>query len=93
MWLATGFSELVTPEPATAGKDGSASPSTETTPLLPTPTANNYETSPEVFLPRRDRLKAKGINGNGFGLTLSMAVQMVMRGASTSYGSKPVDLQ
>jgi hypothetical protein len=40
----------------------------------PTATANNYESDPEIFLPRRAALKAKGINGNGFGLTLGMAV-------------------
>jgi hypothetical protein len=44
--------------------------------MWPTPTANNYETSPEVFLPRREREKAKGRNGNGFGLTLGMAAQL-----------------
>lgn len=45
--------------------------------LLPTPTANNYECDPEVFLPRRERLKAKHMNGNGFGLTLGMAVRLL----------------
>ena len=41
----------------------------------PTATAKNFEGSePEVFMARRARVKAKGINGNGFGLTLGMAV-------------------
>jgi hypothetical protein len=44
--------------------------------MWPTPTANNYESEPEVFLPRREREKAKGRNGNGFGLTLGMAVRL-----------------
>jgi hypothetical protein len=43
--------------------------------LWPTPTANQYECDPEVWGPRRERLKAEKKNGNGFGLTLSMAVQ------------------
>jgi hypothetical protein len=44
--------------------------------LWPTPTANNYESEPEVFLERREREKAKGRNGNGFGLTLGMAARL-----------------
>jgi hypothetical protein len=44
--------------------------------MWPTPTANNYECEPEVFLPRREREKAKGRNGNGFGLTLGMAARL-----------------
>ncbi len=43
--------------------------------LLPTPSANQYESEPEVWKARRARIKAQGINGNGFGLTLAMAVQ------------------
>lgn len=39
------------------------------------PTANNYETEPDVWMARREREKAKHQNGNGFGLTLAMAAQ------------------
>ena len=42
----------------------------------PTPTAQIFESEPEVFLARREREKAKGRNGNGFGLTLGMAVRL-----------------
>lgn len=45
--------------------------------LLPTPTANNYESEPETWQARRERERAKGQNGNGFGLTLGMAVQLL----------------
>jgi hypothetical protein len=44
--------------------------------MWPTPTANNYESEPEVFLPRREREREKHNNGNGFGLTLGMAVRL-----------------
>ena len=47
--------------------------------LLPTPSANQYECSPEVFEPRRERQKALGRNGNGFGLTTAMAVQALLK--------------
>jgi hypothetical protein len=40
--------------------------------LLPTPSANQYEQ--EDWEERREALKAKGINGNGFGLTTAMAI-------------------
>jgi len=33
-----------------------------------------YEQKPEVFLPRRAACKARHQNGNGFGLTLGMAI-------------------
>lgn len=42
----------------------------------PTPTANEYEASPERTLARREALKAKGINGNGFGLTVGQAAHL-----------------
>lgn len=46
--------------------------------MLPTPTAkHNDGQNPEVFLARRKRIKAQGINGNGFGLTLGMAVALL----------------
>jgi hypothetical protein len=43
--------------------------------LLPTPSANQFECDPDVWEPRRAKLKAQRVNGNGFGLTLGMAVQ------------------
>jgi hypothetical protein len=42
----------------------------------PTPAANEYEAAPEVTIARRERIKAQGINGNGFGLTVGQAAQM-----------------
>jgi hypothetical protein len=42
----------------------------------PTPAANEYEASLEVTMARRAQIKAQGINGNGFGLTLGQACQM-----------------
>jgi hypothetical protein len=46
--------------------------------MLPTPNAglHNYDEAPESWLARRDRLKAKGINGNGAGLPLGVAVKL-----------------
>lgn len=46
--------------------------------LLPTPSATqNDGHDPEKFLARRERLKEKGYNGNGFGMTLGMSVQLL----------------
>jgi hypothetical protein len=46
--------------------------------LLPTPAANQYEMADvDGYLERREREKALGRNGNGFGLVLSMAVKML----------------
>lgn len=46
--------------------------------LLPTPSAaHNDGHDPETFLERREEERAKGQNGNGFGLTLGMAVQLM----------------
>lgn len=42
----------------------------------PTPAANEYETSPEKTTKRRAALMEKGINGNGFGLTVGQAVHL-----------------
>ncbi len=46
--------------------------------MLPTPNAglHNYDEAPESWLARRERLKAKGINGNGAGLPLGVAVKL-----------------
>jgi hypothetical protein len=61
--------------PATSGHVTDASGGSS---LLPTPTANNFESDPEVWQERRERERAKGQNGNGFGLTLGMAVQTLL---------------
>jgi hypothetical protein len=58
---------------------GTGGPSLRDLPyLLPTPSATqNDGHDPEKFLARRERELAKGQNGNGFGLTLGMAVQLL----------------
>lgn len=49
--------------------------------LLPTPSANQYESqSAETIAARREREAAKGRNGNGFGLTTAMALTMLQAG-------------
>lgn len=53
----------------------SPSPASATGRLWPTPSANQYECAPELWMARRERERAKHRNGNGFGLTLAMAVQ------------------
>lgn len=47
--------------------------------LLPTPSAINPNDGedPAGWLARREAVKAKGINGNGFGTPLSMAIRML----------------
>lgn len=45
--------------------------------LLPTPTGNPFEGEPDAFMARRARLKAQGINGNGAGTPLAIAVQLL----------------
>ena len=47
--------------------------------ILPTPSAglHNYDEAPESFMARRERLKAKGINGNGAGTPLGVAVKLL----------------
>ncbi len=45
--------------------------------LLPTPTGNPFEGEPDAFMARRERLKAQGINGNGAGTPLAIAVQLL----------------
>ncbi len=47
--------------------------------LLPTPNAlnsNDGETT-ETWMARRERIRAKGINGNGMGMPLSIAAQLI----------------
>jgi hypothetical protein len=48
------------------------------TPLWATPAANlhNYDENPESFFARRERLKEKGINGNGAGVPLGQQSQL-----------------
>ena len=55
--------------PRIDGNAGSVSPG------WPTPAAQTFDQSPEVFDRRRARLKAKGINGNGAGRILSVEVR------------------
>jgi hypothetical protein len=52
------------------------------TPLLPTPAAMapNDGEQPETWLARRDRVKAKGINGNGMGMPLAITTVLLQRG-------------
>ncbi|WP_424462947.1 DNA cytosine methyltransferase [Pseudoclavibacter helvolus] len=47
--------------------------------LLPTPSASvaNDGEGTETWLARREQVKAKGINGNGMGMPLSIAVQLL----------------
>lgn len=52
---------------------------TETVELLPTPSAGNFNDgeTPESWEARRERQKARGINGNGMGTPLTVAVQLL----------------
>ena len=53
----------------------------------PTPSANQYETEPEIWQARRERERVRHRNGNGFGLTLSMAVQQWRTPTARDYRS------
>lgn len=56
----------------------------------PTPSASHQDIGPEgleTWLARRARVKAKGINGNGMGTPLSIAVQMWPTPAARDYRS------
>lgn len=48
-------------------------------PLVPTPNASvaNDGEKPDTWLARRERVKAKGINGNGMGMPLSIYAQLL----------------
>jgi hypothetical protein len=47
--------------------------------MWPTPTAAGFDCADVPrLLQRREEVKAKGINGNGFGLTLGQAVKVAM---------------
>lgn len=52
----------------------------------PTASANQFECEAETLLARREREKARGINGNGFGLTLAGAVAIRWPTASARDG-------
>lgn len=71
--LRTAVSVLPTPR---ATRGGSA---TETVALLPTPSASvaNDGEGTETWLARRERVKAAKVNGNGMGMPLTIAVQLL----------------
>jgi hypothetical protein len=64
--------------PGHQGRDGGLNLRTAAA-LLPSPSAgqHNYDEDPDQWLARRDRLKAKGINGNGAGTPLGVAVKLL----------------
>jgi hypothetical protein len=47
--------------------------------MLPTPSAGlfNDGENPESWMARREQIKAKGINGNGMGMPLAIAAQLL----------------
>jgi len=50
----------------------------------PTPAANEFETADvDRMLERREECRAKGYNGNGFGMTLGMTTMAVLHGWAT----------
>lgn len=55
----------------------------------PTPTAWEQQESVETWQARREAVKAKAQNGNGFGVPLDMAVQMWPTPRAASPGSRP----
>ncbi len=63
--------------------------------LLPSPNAarGNYDEDPETWYARRELLKAKGINGNGAGLPLGIAVRSISSAEDSpaSPSAKPED--
>jgi hypothetical protein len=61
--------------------------------MWPSPAANlhNYDEDPESFEARRERLKQKGINGNGAGLPLGQAAQLWPTPNVPNGGRKPTD--
>ncbi len=60
-------------------------PMCASSPLLPTPSANQYEAQDaDRIRARREREMAKGRNGNGFGLTTAMALTLLPAGSPAS---------
>jgi len=58
----------------------------------PTPAANEFESKDvDRMLARREKCKAKGYNGNGFGLTLGLMAQMTSWPTPTTHDSKGTD--
>lgn len=58
--------------------------------LLSTPSATfTHVPDAEKWQPRREANRRKGINGNGFGLTLPMAVQLMEAIQSTGESTNP----
>jgi len=54
--------------------------------MWPTPSASGFEVADiPALLARRERCKAKGTNGNGFGLTLNQAAKLWPTPASRDY--------
>ncbi|MFF3998598.1 DNA cytosine methyltransferase [Streptomyces cyaneofuscatus] len=67
-------------EPADAGNEAaSATGGKGVLTLLPTPAAGNFNDGEAVesWLARRERNRAKGVNGNGMGTPLAIAVQLL----------------
>src|ERR1035441_6181747 len=64
-----------TPAPRTAANVSSSSPG-----LLPTPAAGSFNDgeSPESWQARNEQLRAQGINGNGMGTPLAIAVKQLL---------------
>lgn len=66
--------------------------------LLPTPTAESFNLAedPDHWLERRERVKAKGINGNGMGMPLTIAVKLLptptCADSQQSGGNQPCDV-
>lgn len=83
----SGGSLWPTPKASTAG-ESSRSGDRKDEPLMgglmrmatwPTPTHHDFtDSNPERLLARRERIKAKGINGNGFGLTTGNMMALAM---------------
>lgn len=80
---------------ARASSDDTGPTSPDGSMLLPTPNAarGNYDEDPETWYARRELLKAKGINGNGAGLPLGIAVRSISSAEDSpaSLSAKPED--
>lgn len=74
----TAHERTHTPRPVHHGKQ-LANQAAQMPALVPTPNASvaNDGEGPETWLARRERVKAKGINGNGMGMPLSIYAQLL----------------